>query len=367
MHYDVVHTHRWSWVFDQSYQRLLKANAAENDEEKHCLMEQIVHGDLCDDRPDEILPGVLMWLPYYRGVQGEMDTRYTCIRDAYDGEIDEALVDEQSLACHKMFLEDVKTIVEEKGFLSFGQVTAMSADGIVDRYRMPDDWAETYQTMRAEILDALETNSITVTQLQEWMLYCLRGLITYNYWLARQASLAYWIADQDGNEALKELIEKSKNDFGWLVSRVFFHDTMQRAGVEGAELYKMGRYAMFCDQIMLAGDREKADGVLKARESILKNCELYQGIKTPADYLNKSPDLIGVIVCEYCENHGKKNAAIFTPPDQHPDYRRIESFGYGDNRCVFHNDFTEGDDDEMDRFMEAQEIVFGDEEYEAWD
>ena len=124
---------------------------------------------------------------------------------------------------------------------------------------------------------------------------------------------------------------------------------------------------MYCDQIIVSSDREKAEGVNKARKSVLKNCELYQGIRTPAEYAGRSLSMIGAIVCDYCENHGKKNSAIFTPPDQHADYRRIESFGYGDQQCVFYNDFTDGDDEEMDRFMEAQDIVFGDEEYESWD
>jgi len=367
MHYEELHTHRWAWVFAAAFERLQEAFNTENEDRKKALMCQVVHGDLEKEIPEEVMPGVLMWLPYYRGVQGEMITRFQSIRNGYEGPINEKEIDKQSLESHRMFLDDVNALCAQKGFLSPNQVTQLGDGGAIENYRIPGNWVEIYQSLRERTLAALEKSELTIDILQEWMLNVLRGLITYNYWLARQAFLSFQIIDAIGLPGFQKLIDDTKEDFGWRVSREFFYHTMQRAGVDGQELYKMGRYAMFCDQIMVSGDREKPEGVIKARESILKNCELYQGIRTPAEYAGKSLDLIGPIVCDYCENHGKKNAAIFTPPDQHPNYNRIESFGYGDTRCVFHSDFTEGDEDEMDRFMEAQEIVFGEEEYESWD
>jgi hypothetical protein len=365
MYFDEKHTHRWAWAFQKAHQLLTAAHASADPEEKHRLMSLVVEGDLEKENPQEILPGVVMWLPYYRAVQGEMETRFRCLRQFYEGEVDEAAVDEGSLKLHQMFLDDVKALTEKYGFLDFAQVQALSPSGEVEGFRMPETWVEDYQAMRQAALEALEADQFTVEQLQDWMLYVLRGLITYNYWLGRQALLADQIYQAAGREGLQTVIDESKEDFGWMVSRVFFHDTFSQVGLEGGELYRLGRYAMFCDQVMVTTDREKAEGVLKARATVIENCELYQAIKTANGLTGFPDDLIGLVVCDYCENHGQKNSAIFTPPDQNPDYRRIESFGYGDDRCLFYNDFTEGDDDAFDRFMEAQEIVFGEDDYEC--
>lgn len=367
MNYSEQHSHRWAWVFKTAYDKLDISLKTKDSTIRSKMMNQVVYGDLEKENPEKILPGVFMWIPYYRGVQGEMMIRYKCIKNAYKGFIDEDLIHENAVLMHKLFLDDVKKLSKVGGFLDFNQVLELSKDGQVESFRMPEDWVERYQDIRDRTLLALENLSFSKELLQEWMLFALRGVITYNFWLAKQAYLSFQIIDTIGEESFQKLIDESKDDFGWIVSREFFFHTMQRAGVEGEELYKMGRFAMFCDQIMESMDREKGEGVIKARASILHNCELFQGIRTPALKEGRSDSIIGMIVCDYCENHGKKNAAIFTPPDQHPNYKRIESFGYGNTRCVFHSDFSEGDDEEMDRFMEAQEIVFGEEEYELWD
>jgi hypothetical protein len=364
MHFDEKHTHRWAWAFRRAHELLETGLASANAPERQRLMGLVAHGDLEKEDPEEILPGVIMWLPYYRAVQGEMETRYRCIRENYDGEVDQDAVNAGALKLHEMFMADVRDLAEKYGFLNFADIQALSPSGGVDGFRMPETWIEDYQTMRQAALDALEARDFSIPQLQEWMRYALRGLITYNYWLGRQAMLAQQIYQTAGKDGLQAVIDNSKEDFGWMVSRVFFYDTFQQVGLEGAELYRLGRFAMFCDQVMVTTDREKGADVLKARATTIQNCELYQAIKTASGMTGFPEDLIGVVVCDYCENHGQKNSAIFTPPDQHPDYRRIESFGYGDARCLFYNDFTEGDDDEFDRFMEAQEIVFGEDEYE---
>lgn len=365
MHFNKKHTHRWAWAFRTAYQLLKKANLTDDPAEKHRLMSLVVHGDLEKEDPADILPGVLMWLPYYRAVQGEMETRYFCLRQFYDGPLDDGAIDWGCMKHHQMFMEDVHHLIEAHDFLPVADLKTLSPTGDIDNYRMPETWVEDYQALRDATLVSLEENNFSIDQLQKWMLYSLRGLITYNYWLGRQAMLADQIYRTVGADGLEDLINRSKEHFGWMVSRVFFHDTFQQVGLEGAELYRLGRYAMFCDQVMVTTDRDKPQGVNKARATTIQNCELYQAIKTAGKITDFPENLIGLVVCDYCENHGQKNSAIFTPPDQHPDYRRIKSFGYGDDCCLFYNDFTEGDDDEFDRFMEAQEIVFGEDDYEC--
>ena len=351
MHYNEFHSHKWSRVFSEACQRQQKLEAAQEDEQRKELAAKIWQGDFSDQ--ENIFPGVSMWVPYYKAVEGEMELRFHCLREFYSGNVDQDKLAGESEQLHKMLLEDVKELVTRYGFLDIQSIEDLSVGEPAD-VRMPEDWAEQYKQLSSESEKYVSEGRFPLEFLQQWFLFALKGIINYNYNLNLQALLSGQIVSAGGEESLKKVLDDSRETFGWRVSRVFFVDTFPKLGIDQSQLFELGRYAMFCDQRMSTTEEDPPDeSVVKVKASVLENCQLYSNFKTAAETFALELGVIGLAICDYCEEHGQKNAAIFTPPDMQPNYKRIKSLALGDEHCLYRNFYK--DEDDMDRFLEAQE------------
>ncbi len=360
MNYNEFHSHKWSAVFQDAYQRLQKANeekAAGNLVKAQEDFAKIQKGDFSD--PEAIYPGVTMWVPYFRAVQGEMALRYQTLRANFTGTLDEANLEKVSRELFELFLSDARELLKRYGYLDPALVDEIAADG-PEETGMPADWLEHYQDLSQRTELAVQQLDFSLALLQEWMALSLRGVLNYNFNLNRQAVLAGQMINQVGVDGLAEMIAHTREEFGWKVSQVFFRDTFGKLGLEQDQLYQLGRYAMFSDQILRSLDADiSGEGILKARLSRVENCQLYSNFLTAGQILGHPVEHLSVAICEFCESHGQKNAALFTPPDMRPEYTRKQSVAYGADACLFQSVYYAGD--EMDRFMEANEIIFAEE------
>jgi|GEM_PF-6734947 len=359
MKYSEKHSFKWTKILNDAYMRMGEAQKKLNagDREGYadgCL--KIVKGDFSDET--KIYPGTTIWIPYFIAECGEMDLRYKTIRENAPCEIDDDSVEETTKELQKIYLEDTLSVVAKYGFIEDVRLKAIFEKG-VDKQKPAETWLDDLGSLRKETELAIEDNKFDMDMLKTWMEWAIGLIYYYNYNLNRQGLMCAHILEKCGDDALAKMIDETKDDFGWDVSRVFFTDTFFKLGMPQDELYATGRYSMFCDQTLSGGDYEcDEENIEKARQSLIQNCQLYSNFKTVAEHIGVDFKRLCVGICEYCADHGQKNQNIFTPPDMKPEYIKARSLGAGDACCEFISKYYEDlEDDQMDRFMEAQERI----------
>lgn len=361
MNYDEKHSHKWSRVFSDAWRRLAaaeaKASAGETEAAREGLR-RIRDGDFSDQ--EAIFPGVAMWVPYFRAVQGEMALRYrTLLANFPGGRPDARAADDLSARMFPLFVDDVRELLARDGRLDPAVAGKLAAEG-PGGVGMGEDWIDRYRELKERTDRAIEGIAFPRDLLGDWMVLSLRGLLAYNRDLNRQAALAAQVLAAHGERGLRELVAGTREEFGWKVSQVFFRDTFGKLDLPQDQLYSLGRYAMFADQALRSFDAGvEGEGVVKARVSRVENCQLYSNFELAARLTGHPVEKLGIAICEYCESHGQKNAALFTPPDLVPDYARQASIAFGAEACLFRSVYRAGDG--MERFMEANDIIFAEE------
>lgn len=360
MNFPEIHSHKWAITFarakkhaglaDALYQQGKMAAAREE-------LDRMYNGDLEDD--NDIYPGLKIAGAYWRAVEGEMELRFDVLYE-YSGwsELTDLPEFKDSVEhYYRLFLEDVKEIVETRRLVAYSKLEPYTAG--YDALRLGDGWADLYQGLCDQTERAIETGTISAELLDDWFVYCLRAVVAYDYGLIRQAVLARMVIQQRGFETFVKVVASSVDDFGWRVSRLFFTKIYPQAGIEGMMLRQLGRYGMFADQDLRTTEVRPPEGdeetpVRKFSEFL--TCELSGIFKRISEDSGIPLGKLGVGICVQCAEHAKKNTELFVPPDQRPALRMIRALGLGDESCLFETEIYPEPD--MERFMHAQDQVF---------
>ena len=198
--------------------------------------------------------------------------------------------------------------------------------------------------------------------LERWLSFCLNGIIAYNFGLIKQAVLAGLPIKKSGESGIKELVAKSRDDYGWRVSKAFFVEVFPAVNItDVTDLQVIGRYGMFADQdlitkeILPPPDRKDKEPKIKTTEFL--NCQEYSIFDTVFKKMQVPVKHSGIAMCAYCEEHGKKNTQIFVPPSMHPEVKMLQTIALGATSCIFETKLHPTDD--MERFLAANNKVFG--------
>lgn len=360
MHFPEVHSHKWARTFAKAKEHAAAANAFFQEgkiEEAKKQLEGMYHGDLQDE--NNIYPGLKIAGAYWRAVEGEMNLRFQVLFEHAGWPDVQDLPEFKDGVEHyfRLFLDDVKEIVESRKLLPYARFAPFATD--FDTVKLGDAWVGLYNDLCTDTQAAMETGFMPPELLDRWFVYCLRGIVAYDYGLIRQGILSRMIIDHEGFDRLKQIVEESADEFGWRVSRLFFAQIYPQAGIEGLMLRQLGRYGMFADQDLVTKEirppaEDEETPVHKTTEFF--NCE-ERGIFEPISKDSGIPlSKLGLAVCVYCADHGKKNAEIFVPPDSRPVQRMVRALGLGAESCLFETDIYPEPD--MERFMNAQDQVF---------
>lgn len=359
MKYSEKHSFKWTKIFNDAYERMSEAQKklASGDKDGYAQScTKILKGDF--ENQSKIYPGTVIWIPYFIAECGEMDLRYKTLRENAPCEIDDASIEKNTKELQEIYLKDTITVVSQFGFIATAKLKAIFEKS-VDEKKPATTWLDDLGALRKETEEAIESGAFDMTALEKWMEWAIGLIYYYNYNLNRQGLICSQIIEKGGDEALAKIIEETKDEFGWNVSRVFFTNTFFKLGMPQDELYATGRYSMFCDQTLSGEDYEcDEENIEKARRSLIQNCQLYSNFKTVAEHVGVDFKRLCVGICEYCADHGQKNQNIFTPPDMRPEYIKAKSLGAGNECCEFISKYYEDiEDDQMERFMDAQEAI----------
>lgn len=360
MFFPEYHSHKWALFFAKAKGFAEKANRLYQEnkvEEAIAELKLLYFGAL--DNPNDIFPGLKIAGAYWRAVEGEMNLRYDVLFEYSDWpEVESSEAFKDGVEHYfRLFLKDVEEIVEGRTLVPYAKLKPYTAN--FDTLKLGDSWVGVYKSLCERTEKALEIGQIAPELLDEWFVYCLRGIVAYDYGLIRQGILSKLVVQQKGFERLKEIVDKSADDFGWRVTKLFFADIYPKAGIDGMMLRQLGRYGMFADQYLTtkeirppAGDEETP--AIKTTE--FHNCE-ERGVFEPISRDSGIPlSKLGLAVCIYCADHALKSALLFTPPDSKPELRMIRALGLGEDSCFFETKIYPEPD--MERFMEAQDKVF---------
>lgn len=360
MNFPEVHSHKWARTFAKAKQHMEQANSLFRQGEVDAArqeLERMYNGDL--ENANDIYPGLKIAGAYWRAVEGEMNLRFEVLFEHCDWPNVQDLAEFKDGVerYFRLFLDDVKEMVETRRLLSYSKLEPYTTN--FDTIKLGDGWVDLYQNLCTRTEAALEAGEMAGELLDEWFVYCLRGIVAYDYGLIRQGILSRMIIEHRGFEALQKIVASSADEFGWRVSRLFFAQIYPRAGIEGMMLRQLGRYGMFADQDLKTTEARPPEGdeetpVYKSTE--FYNCE-ERGIFEPISNDSRIPlSKLGLAVCVYCADHAKKNTEIFVPPDQRPVLRMTRALGLGDESCLFETEIYPEPD--MERFMNAQDQVF---------
>lgn len=360
MNFPEVHSHKWAITFAKAKKHAEQANLLYEQgkiDEAKAALSRMYNGELEDE--NNIFPGLKIAGAYWRAVEGEMNLRFEVLFEYSDWpDVQETGEYQEGVERYfRLFLEDVKEIVESRGLLPYSKLEPYTTN--FDTLKLGDGWVELYNNLCAETEKALEVGYMPPELLEAWFVYCLRGIVAYDYGLIRQGILSRMLIEHRGFDALKKVVDVSADDFGWRVSRLFFAEIYPKAGIEGMMLRQLGRYGMFADQNLKTSEvrppeDDEETPIRKTTEFF--NCE-ERGIFEPISKDSGIPlSQLGLGVCIYCADHARKNTQIFVPPDQRPELKMVRALGLGDESCLFVTEiFPEPD---MERFMDAQDQVF---------
>lgn len=360
MYFPEYHSHKWALTFAKAKDFAEKANRLYLDnkiDEAKAQLKLLYYGDLAND--NNIFPGLKIAGAYWRAVEGEMNLRYDVLYEFSGWPEIEEREDFKSGVEHyyRLFLEDVRHIVESRRLVPYAKLYPYT--GNFDTLKLGNGWAQIYKSLCEQTEKALEIGTINPDLIDDWFVYCLRGIVAYDYGLIRQGILSKLVIEQKGFERMKEIVDASADEFGWRVTRLFFADIYPQAGIEGMMLRQLGRYGMFADQDLATKEIRPPDGDEEAptiKTTEFFNCE-ERGVFEPISKDSGIPlSKLGMAVCIYCADHGRKSALLFTPPDMRPEQRMIRALGLGEESCLFETKIYPEPD--MERFMEAQDKVF---------
>jgi len=360
MNFSEVHSHKWALTFAKAKKYAdLAATLYQQGrvDEARAELDRLYNGDLTNE--NDIYPGLKIAGPYWRGVDGEMNLRFEVLYEFSNWpELQDLPEFKDSIERYfRLFLADVRAIVESRGLLDYSKLEPHTAS--FDTLKLGDGWVALYQDLCARTEAALQTGDLPPGLLEAWFVYSLRAIVAYDYGLIRQGVLSRLMIEQRGFEGLVKLVAASAEEFGWRVSRLFFAQIYPQAGIDGMLLRQLGRYGMFADQDLKTTEIRPPQGDEETpvyKSTLFFNCEERGIFELIAADSGIPLSKLGVGICIHCAEHAKKNTEIFVPPDQRPALRMTRALGLGDETCLFETlTYPEPD---MERFMNAQDQVF---------
>lgn len=362
MNYPEYHSHKWAKNFKEAVQREHKADelakSGKTGEAKEEL-NLLYAGDFRDEK--KIFPGLKVMAPYWKAEDAMMRCRFEAMAEhttlpdpAKDKEFNDNVK-----KFYQDFIDDVRALIKRDKTLDEKYL-----NGIIGTYppQMPDDWATQLKNLMSETEAVINSGKMDSVLLERWLVFCLNGIIAYNFGLIKQAVLAGLTIRKSGEAGIKELVDKSRDDYGWRVSKAFFVEVFPAVNItDVTDLQVIGRYGMFADQDLITKEilppTDKKDKEPKVKTTEFLNCQEYSIFDTVLKNMKAPVKHSGIAMCAYCEEHGKKNTQIFVPPSMKPVVKMLQTLAMGDKSCIFETKLFPGDD--MERFLAAQSKVFG--------
>ncbi|MBI4834101.1 MAG: hypothetical protein HY811_04680 [Planctomycetes bacterium] len=349
--YPEFHSHRWA--------RNLK-EAGERAHNKTNL-DLLYKGDFAN--PRKIFPGLKVMAAFWKSEEEMMRCRFDVMAEyAKMPELTQGKDFSENLKISfDKFIQDVKELVKRNKILPEKSLEeAIKANPP----KTPDNWADILKQLFKDTEKAVAEGNMPEELLNRWLIFCLQGIIAYNYGLIKQAVLCGLILKKHGEKKMDEIIEKSRDDYGWRLSRIFFREVFPAADItDMTDLQTLGRYGMFADQEVITEEKmppaDKKDTEPKVKTSQFLNCQEYSIFDTVFKLMKVPVNHAGVGMCAYCEEHGRKNTQLFVPPSMHPETKLLQALALGADKCIFETKLYPAND--MERFMEAQNKVFGEE------
>lgn len=362
MNFNEYHSHKWSKNLAEVKQNYNQAAAlfaqGQIDQAKKKL--NYIYAGKFDD-PNKVFPGLKVMAIFWKAEEEMMQCRFDHMaKSAAHLQITNNPDFTRNLKeIWAKYTADIAALVKQHGLLPDKMASAA-----INMFppQLGQDWAQIFQALVKESETAAAAGKMDSALLDRWMDFCLRGILAYNFGLARQAVLAGMIINKTSEKELMSIVANSKDEYAWELSKKFFVEVFPTAGItDMTDLQTIGRYGMFADQdlitkeILPAPDKTKTEPKIKTSEFL--NCQEFSMFDFAFKHLKVKSEKIGIAMCPYCEEHGKKNASLFVPPSMKPMVQLLTSMGYNNKSCVFETKLHPADD--MERFMQAQEKVFG--------
>ena len=345
MHYSEFHNHKWA-------KNLVHARAllAQDDIKTFYGGKDLPGGD--------VYPGMRLMAAYWVSVEHEMRMRLSMLLQGSGHpewrEGAELLAQRDDFVAR--YVADMRELIARDGIVPPEQFEELAAGD----YETPAGWADEMLGWQSATKAALDAGvALPPSLIEAWFGSCLRSVLNYNRYLIWGGVIAAALVRCEGATALVAAVDRTAEDFMWEISREFYANVLPAAGFEDVgDIMELGMRGMFSDQVYVAGAEEEFEGGTLKR-SILKNCELGGIFHRVAEWNGLPKIALGYAICRYCETHGAATMLLTMPPMYHPEYRRVQSIGMNDAECLFELKLLEADD--MERLMEAQGRVFGEE------
>ncbi|MBI5778229.1 MAG: hypothetical protein HZA49_02075 [Planctomycetes bacterium] len=359
MNFSEYHSHKWSKNLSEVKRQAKEINETNDIAKAKEKLTLLYNGDF--SRPDKIFPGLKVMAVFWKAEEEMMRCRFEAKERAAQG-LHLTDTDEFRNNLKNVWLkytDDITELVKKNSLLDDKQ-----AGPIIKKYppQMGANWSDVLKDLMSQTEEAAKKGEMPDTLTDNWLAFCLDGILAYNFGLARQAVLSAMIINKFSEEKLKQIVEASRDEYGWLVSKKFFVEVFPAAGItDMTDLQTIGRYGMFSDQDLTTSETlpppDKRASEPKVKRTEFFNCQEFSMFETTFKILGVKVKFIGIAMCPYCEEHGKKNVQVFVPPSMRPEVRMTTSLGMGNKSCVFETKLYPADD--MERFMQAQEKVFG--------
>jgi len=359
MNFSEYHSHKWSKNLAEVKRQAQEINSAKDINQAKEKLALLYNGDF--SRTDKIFPGLKVMAIFWKAEEEMMrcrfETKERAAQDLHLTETDEFRNNLKNV--WQKYTDDITELVKKNSLLDDKR-----AGPIINKYppQMGSNWSDVLKGLMSQTEEAVKAGKISDALIDNWLAFCLDGILAYNFGLARQAVLSAMIINKFSEDKLKQIVEASRDEYGWLVSKKFFVEVFPTAGItDVTDLQTIGRYGMFSDQDLTTSETvpppEKRATEPKVKRTEFFNCQEFSMFETTFKILGVKIERIGVAMCPYCEEHGKKNVQIFVPPSMRPEVKMTTSLGMGNKSCVFETKLYPADD--MERFMQAQEKVFG--------
>jgi len=362
MNFSEYHSHKWSKNLAEVKRRAQEINALYkkgNAKDAQDKLSVLYNGEFKDEK--KIFPGLKVMAVFWKAEEEMMrcrfETKEKAAKDLHLTDTDEFRNNLKSV--WQKYTEDITELVKKNSLLDDKR-----AGLIINKYppQMGSDWSDVLKGLMSQTETAIKKGEISDALIDKWLAFCLDGILAYNFGLARQAVLSAMIINKFSEDKLRQIVADSRDEYGWLVSRKFFVEVFPAAGItDMMDLQTIGRYGMFSDQDLATSETvpppDKRASEPKIKRTEFFNCQEFSMFETTFKMLGVKVKFIGIAMCPYCEEHGKKNVQVFVPPSMRPEVKMTTSLGMGNKSCVFETKLYPADD--MERFMQAQEKVFG--------
>lgn len=304
---------------------------------------------------NDIYPGMRVMAAYWISVEHEMKMRLDMLLKGSNHEDwrwnDEIL--SQKTRFFNRYLDDMSERINHYGIAPPQRIL-----DIINQLETPQDWSNEIRRWQDMSEKELANGFINPDLIETWISSCLRSIANYNQYLIWGGVCAANIIKTGGDQALKNAVDSTTEEFKWEISKEFYARVMPAAGFEDiGDVMELGMRGMYSDQYYQSGEEQQLDNDVVVKQSLLKNCELAGIFFRIAEWNNLPKLSMGYAICRYCEAHGEATMQISIPPMYTPSYRRVESLGMDDKTCRFELTLTPADD--MDRLMMVHGKVFG--------